>query len=66
MKGKPDSITTEQYRELVKMLRAEGWAIINFGELKKDEVWLMHHNGLAQRVKYEQRSEFAGTILEKH
>lgn len=66
MKSKPDSMTTEQYRDLVKMLKAEGWALMNFGALNRDEVWLIHHNGLAQRVKYEERSETRGTICEKH
>lgn len=66
MKNKPDSLTTEQYKELVKMLRAEGWALIDFGKLAKDEVWLLHHTGLAQKVKYEERHETRGTICERH
>lgn len=66
VKTKPDSLTTEQYRDLVKMLRDEGWALLQFADLKRDEVRLLHHTGLVQKVKYEERQETRGTICERH
>lgn len=66
MKSKPDALTTEQYREIVKLLKAEGWALVNFGELPKDEILLVHNDGMVQRVRYEQRPEFLTDACKRH
>ncbi len=63
---KPNSMTSEQYKELVRMLKAEGWTIVCFGELNRNEVLIINPDGATERCLYEPRGEIITNPANAH